>query len=415
MGKLTAKFVENAPPGMHSDGGGLYLQVGKGDAKSWVFRFKLNGKSRYMGLGSVTVVSLKQARDKADAARVQRADRIDPIDHRERVEATKEAVKRALAAKAMTFSKYADQYIADHKAEWKNPIHRLQWQSTIDTYAKPIVGHLMLSEVDTDAVMKVLRPIWFEKPETASRLRGRIESILDAAKVLHYREGENPARWRGHLKHLLPLKSKVRKVKHHKAVPWKEMPAFMAALRQRPSLSARMLEFIILTAVRVGSISGDLERDDDDRPPMKWSHVDLDARVWTIPATKNGAEHRVPLVGRALAILQAYTPEQRHGYVFPGNKGKPMTIAAPDALLTLMGRDETTHGFRSSFKDWADETTNFPGWVAKKALAHTIGDETDRAYQCGDLLEKRRELMTAWDAYCEKKYVRTLAEQSEIV
>jgi integrase len=412
MGKLTAKKVENAKPGMHSDGGGLYLQVGKGDAKSWVYRYKLNGKSRYMGLGSTTVVSLSKARELADAARLQRAGRIDPLDKREQDTAAAEAAKRAEIAKAVTFSKYADQYIADHKAEWKNPIHRQQWQSTIDTYAKPIIGHMVLSEIDTGAVMKVLRPIWWDKPETASRLRGRIECILDAAKVEKLRDGENPARWRGHLKHLLPVKSKVRKVKHHKALPWKEIPAFMAALRQRPSLSARMLEFLILTAVRVGSISG---QDREDRPPMMWSHIDLDARLWTIPATKNDKEHRVPLVGRALAILEAYSPEQRHGYVFPGNKGKPMTIAAPDALLTLMGRDETTHGFRSSFKDWSDETTSFPGWVAKKALAHTIGDETDRAYQRGDLLEKRRELMAAWDAYCEKEWVRTLAERSEKV
>jgi integrase len=406
VGKLTAKQVENARPGMHSDGGGLYLQVGKGDAKSWVFRYKVAGKSRYMGLGSAAVVSLKQAREKADAARLQRTDHVDPIEDREQKAATKVAARRAEEAKAMTFSKYADEYIADHKAEWRNPTHRKQWQSTIDQYAKPVLGNLALSEIDTNAVMRVLRPMWNDKPETASRLRGRIESILDAAKVLGYRGGENPARWRGHLKHLLPAKRKVRKVVHHKAVPWKEIPAFMAELRKRPSTSARMLEFIILTGVRVGSVSGNRKR--DDRPPMKWSHVDLDARLWTIPATKNDTEHRVPLVGRALEILQAYSPEQRHGYVFPGNKGRAMGASAPDHMLTFMDRDETTHGFRSSFKDWADETTN-------KALAHTIGDETDRAYQRGDLLDKRRELMIAWDAYCQKECVRTLAEQGETV
>jgi integrase len=248
--------------------------------------------------------------------------------------------------------------------------------------------------------MRVLEPIWNAKPETAFRLRGRIESILEAAKVEHLRDGENPARWKGCLKHLLPPKSKVREVQHHKAVPWQEMPAFMAELQKRPSQSARCLEIIVLTAVR-----------ENEACSVQWEEIDLVKGTWTIPASrmKAGKEHRVPLCGRVLEILQAYTPERRHGFLFPSYKGRPISIAAPLKLLKETGRDETTHGMRSAFKDWAEETTNYPDWVVKKALAHTIGDETDRAYQRGDLLEKRRQLMQAWDRYCTRTQKRTKA------
>jgi integrase len=403
MGKLTAKFVESARPGMHGDGGGLYLQVGKGDAaKSWVFRYKLAGKQRYMGLGSAIVVPLKKARELADAARLARAGHVDPINERE----AKRAADRIEAAKVVTFGEYADRYISSHQAAWKNPVHRQQWRNTINQYAKPVLGPISLSEIDTAAVMRVLQPIWLTVPETASRVRGRIESILDVAKVEGLRNGENPARWRGHISHLLPQKGKVKPVKHHAAVPYAELPAFMAELRQRPSLSARALEFLILTATRASEAC-----------EARWEEIDLAKALWTIPASrmKGGKEHRVPLVGRSLAILEAYSDVQRRGLVFPSYNGKPLSIAAPGKLLGLMGRDETTHGFRSSFKDWAAETTNYPDWVSEKALAHTIGDETKRAYQRGDLLEKRRELMAAWDAYCEKERTRTLAERSETV
>lgn len=389
MGALSAKAVENAGPGMHADGEGLYLQVGANGAASWIFRYKLAGKQRYMGLGSAADVTLKRARELAGDARRLKAEGVDPLARRDQ----DRAAARVEATRTVTFSDYADRYIAAHKAGWKNAVHRRQWQSTIDQYCKPVLGQMPLSAIDTAAVMRVLQPIWLDKPETASRIRGRIESILDAAKVEGMRDGENPARWRGHLAHMLPSKRKVRPVKHHAAVPWQDMPAFMAELRQRPSLSARALEFIILTATRASEACG-----------ATWAEIDLQRAVWTIPGNrmKAGKEHRVPLAGRALALLEAYSDEQRHGHVFPSYKGKPLSGAAATKMLELMGRDETTHGFRSTFRDWASECTTHQNHVVEMALAHVVGNAVEAAYRRGDLFEKRRELMLAWNEYCEK-------------
>jgi len=397
MNKLTALQVDKLGPGMHADGSGLYLQVGTGDARSWVYRFKLNGKERYLGLGSATAIPLKRARELADEARRLRAEGINPVEHRR----TQRSAEQAEAAKAVTFKEAAEQFVANHKAGWKNPKYRQQWENTLATYVYPIFGHLPVGAIDTTLVMKVLQPIWTTKPETASRVRGRIEAILDAAKTQGQRSGENPARWKGHLANLLPSKRKVRRVRHHPALPYAALPAFMAALRARPSLSARALEFCILTAVRS---SEDIK--------AHWREIDLDAAVWEIPAERMKRErpHRVPLVGRALEILKSYREEARNGWLFPGvgkRQGKSMSEAALEKMLTLMGdwRDKagepiTVHGFRSTFKDWSAERTSFPWEVAEVALSHAVGDETEQAYQRGDLFEKRRRLMEAWARYC---------------
>jgi integrase len=322
-------------------------------------------------------------------ARHLKAQGIDPIEHRKQ----RIAGERVDSNRAVTFSAYADRYITAHQAAWKNPVHRQQWQNTIDTYAKPVLGTKPLCEIQTADVMEVIRPLWSRAPETASRLRGRIEVILDAAGVEGYRDQntKNPAAWKGQISHLLPSKKKVRPVKHHPAVPWEDMPAFMAELRNRPSLSARALEFTILTATRASESCA-----------ARWSEIDLAKRVWTIPGErmKGGKEHRIPLVGRALAILEAYSPEQRlQLFIFPGYRGKPLGIPALGKMLDLMSRTETTHGMRSAFKDWASESTSFPDFVVEMALAHAIDAGVEAAYRRGELFAKRTQLMTAWDEY----------------
>jgi integrase len=397
MGKLTALQVDRLGPGLHADGDGLYLQVGSGGARSWIYRYKLKGgKERYLGLGSTAAVTLKHARELADDARRLRSQGIDPIENR-RAERTAERVE---AAKAVTFKTAAEQFIASHQIGWKNPKHRQQWGNTLATYVYPVFGNLPVGEIDTTLVMSVLSPIWATKPETASRVRGRIEVILDAAKTQGQRSGENPARWKGHLANLLPAKRKVRRVRHHPALSYTQLPAFMAALRARPSLSARALEFCILTAVR------------SKEAGAHWREIDLKAGVWEIPAGRMKRErtHRVPLSGRALEILKSFREELRSGWVFAGigkRRGGPMGEAALAKMLGLMGdwRDKngeriTVHGFRSTFRDWAAERTSFAREVAEVAISHAVGDETYEAYQRGDLFEKRRRLMEAWDKYC---------------
>ena len=351
-------------PGMYADGGGLYLRVTDNGTKNWVFRFMLNGRPRWMGMGPLHTVRLAEARNRAAGFRLQRHDGIDPIDARraERLET------RLNAAKALTFKECAARYIASHRAGWRNPKHAAQWEATLATYAEPVMGGLSVQAIDTALVLKVLEPIWTTKPETAGRVRGRIESILDWAKVRGYRAGENPARWRGHLDKLLPARSKVRRVEHHAALPYAELPGFLVSLREQEGIAARALEFAILTAARTGEVIG-----------ARWSEIDLLEKTWTVPAArmKAGREHRVPLSARALAILEEMQPH-RHaedGFVFPGAKlGRPLSNMAFLMLLRRMGRDDlTAHGFRSSFRDWAAERTNFPSEVAEMALAHTVG------------------------------------------
>ena len=388
----AAKLRTLSKPGVYGDGFGLYLQVRDADHRSWIFRYSLRGRARWMGLGTVTDVSLADARDAAQAARQHvRAGR-DPLDAKRAREA-----EEASRAGLNTFGEIGAAYISAHEAAWRNPKHRQQWHNTLATYANPILGGLPVADVETGHVLRVLEPIWRTKPETASRVRGRIECILDYAKARGWRAGENPARWRGHLDNLLPAPGKVAKVEHHAALPWKEIAAFLVSLANHEAVAARALHFAILSAARTGEALG-----------ATWGEIDLSQAVWTIPATrmKAGREHRVPLSDAALATLHAVAElRQDDGAdapVFPGHKpGKPLSNMALLMLLRRMGRpDLTAHGFRSTFRDWVAEATSHPRELAEAALAHVLGDKTEAAYQRGDLLEKRRRLMSDWADYC---------------
>jgi integrase len=376
-------------PGYYADGGGLYLQVSPARTKSWVFRFTLNGRAREMGLGSLDTFALPEARNRALACRKQLDERIDPIDARDALRAQ----GRLDAAKALTFSECAEKYIAAHRAGWRSAKHASQWERTLKTYAEPVIGKLPVQRIDVGLVMRVLEPIWKDKPETASRLRGRIEAILDWASARGLRTGDNPARWRGHLDSLLPARAKVRAVTHHPALPYADIGAFMGSLREQDGTVARALEFTILNAARSGEVMG-----------AQWSEFDLDAKIWTIPAerTKTKREHRVPLAPRSLAILRAMETTKTGNFVFPGGRAKkPLSNVAMLRLLNRLVRNNlTVHGFRSTFRDWAAEQTNYPRELAEAALAHTNADKVEAAYRRGDLFEKRRKLMDAWARHC---------------
>jgi integrase len=395
LNRLTPLEVTNAKTGNHADGGGLVLQV-RGDAKSWIFRYRRAGREREMGLGGVAAFSLAEARNRAKLARQQLADGLDPIDERRKA---LEAAKLE-AAKAITFSEAAERYIAAHRAGWRNEKHAEQWENTLATYAFPVFGSLPVAGVETSLVMQVLEPIWTVKSETASRVRGRVERILDWARVQGMRHGENPARWRGHLDKLLPQRSKVAKVRHQPALPWQQIPAFMAELRQRSDISAKALEFTCLCATRTGESVG-----------AAWPEIDLNGKLWSIPANrmKSGAEHRVPLCDRAVEILKALPREKGSEFVFLGAvKGKPLSNMAMLELMRGLDLKDANgdvcvpHGLRSSFRDWGGEATNFPHDILEAALAHKRRDKVHSAYQRGDLLAKRRKLMDAWASYCAK-------------
>jgi integrase len=389
MGNLTALHVTRAGPGMHADGHGLYLQVGTGGARSWIYRFTLNGSERYLGLGSAHAVPLKRARELAAEARQLRAEGVDPVERRR----SDRLAARIANTKGTTFAQCCAQYLIAHETGWRNAKHRQQWRNTLATYVLPLLGPLPVQSIDRALVLRVLEPIWNEKPETASRVRGRIEAIIDWATARELRQGDNPARWRGHLEHLLPAKSKIGKAEHHAALPYAEIGAFMAPLRKRSSTTARCLEFTILTAARTSEAIG-----------ATWGEVDLQAAVWTIPAArmKGGIEHRVPLAPRAVEILREMQERRVSEHVFSGMRaGAPLSNMSMLKLLGLMGRgDVTTHGFRSCFTDWAHEQTSFPGVVIDMALAHKISDKVRAAYQRGDLFNKRRQLMEAWADFC---------------
>jgi integrase len=390
VGKLSAKRVETvSAKGRYNDGGGLYLAVGEGNSKSWVFRYALRGRKRYMGLGPVHTISLAKAREKARQYRELLLEGIDPMEHRRGV------IDVALleAATVMTFKECALAYIGAHEAAWKNQKHVQQWKNTLTTYAYPVIGNLPVQGVDTGLVMKVLEPIWVSKSETASRVRGRIEVILDWAKVRAYRMGENPARWKGHLNTLLPSKSKVRRVRHHAALPYNQLGAFMVELRKREGFGALGLELTILTAARTGEIIN-----------ATWDEIDLDNKLWIIAAErmKAGKKHRVPLSIPALAVLDKLLIARMSDFILPG-KTKVHSISNMAFLQTLkrMKRpDLTTHGFRSTFRDWAAERTAYPHEVAEMALAHTVGNKVEAAYRRGDMFEKRQRIMEDWAAYC---------------
>ena len=388
--RLTVRGItaENRP-GMYADGGGLYLQVARGGSKSWVCRFMLRRKSRDMGLGGIDVVSLAEARERALAARKLVKDGIDPIDARK----AQRAQYAVDAVSGRTFEDCANKYIASHEKGWRNPKHRDQWRNTLTTYAYPVCGDVPVDAVDTAMVTEVIEPIWATKTETATRVRGRIEAILDWAKARGYRSGENPARWRGHLENLLPKASKVRKVKHHAALPYEDVSTFTKALRASAGVSARALEFQILTAARPGEVTN-----------AQWSEINLDKAEWTIPGDrmKSGEQHRVPLSPAAVAVLRDMDKVRTSDFVFPGQRdGRPLWTDALRRLLERMGHGGlTSHGFRSTFRDWAAERTAFPGEVAEAALAHTVGNKVEAAYRRGDLFDKRRRLMDAWAGYC---------------
>ncbi|WON74448.1 tyrosine-type recombinase/integrase [Nitrosospira sp. Is2] len=390
MSRLSVKEVINKKEaGYYCDGGGLYLQVSDSGSKSWIFRYTLNGRNRHMGLGPFHTVSLADARHAAVLCRQSLLKKIDPIAVRD----AEHAQQSLGAARSMTFLECATAYIKTHRSSWKNAKHADQWANTIKTYCGPVMGPLSVQEVDTGLVMKVLEPIWTEKRETASRLRGRIESVLDWATVSGYREGDNPARWRGHLENLLPSLNKKLRVKHHPALPFNQMGEFMESLRLQQGVAARALEFLILTAARTGETIG-----------ARWDEFDLKAGVWSIPASrmKAAVEHRVPLSKRTLEIILVLNQIKQSDYVFPGQKeGKPLTNMAMLELLKRMGRTGlTVHGFRSSFRDWASECTNFSRDVCEMALAPTITNQAEAAYRRGDLIEKRRSLMEEWATHC---------------
>jgi integrase len=387
---LTARQVETMrTPGLFGDGGGLYLRVAPTGGKFWVYRYMLNGRRRDMGLGSVELFSLAEARKRAMDARRLCADGVDPIEARD----TMRSAKAAATAKTLSFQGCSERYIEAHRAGWSNPKHLQQWQNTLADYVYPVFGALPVDTVDVGLVMQVLEPMWAEKAETASRLRGRIESILDWATARGYRQGENPARWRGHLENLLPKRSRVKRIKHHAALPYAELGSFMADLRQHDGVAARALEFTILTAARSGEVIG-----------ARWEEINIAARLWIIPATrmKAGKEHRVPLSDAALAVLVAMAAIRSSEYVFPGRvPGQPIGETGLRFQLGRMKRNDlTTHGFRSTFSDWCAEQTNFPSEVREMALAHAVGDKVEAAYRRGDLFEKRRQLAEAWARYC---------------
>jgi integrase len=383
--RLSAVAIKNAKPGLHPDGGNLYLQVSESGAKSWLFRYGINGRERWMGIGPLITVSLAEAREEATQCRALRLKGVDPIEARK----ANRGQQLLDAAKAVTFRKCAEGFQAAHGAAWRSKRHGAQWDQTMADYVFPTLGGLPVSSVDTSLVMKALEPIWATMPETASRIRGRIERVLDWAKARGLRTGENPARWRGHLDHLLSARNKIARVVHLPALAYAEVPAFLTELRARDGVAARALEFTILTACRTSEVL-----------KARWSEIE--GSVWTIPGErmKAGREHRVPLSNRAREILERLP---RDGdFVFVGvQHGRALNVAAMLRALKRMGREDlTVHGFRSSFRDWAAETTSYPNHVVEMALAHTVGDKVEAAYRRGDLFEKRRRLMDAWSRFC---------------
>jgi integrase len=389
---LSGVDLRRSKPGRYCDGGGLILQVtyaraGEGVNRSWLFRWARNGEEHVMGLGSAQTVSLAEARERARQCRLQLLDGVDPLADRDRRRAEQEAAAKRL----FTFDECVRAYLAAKRSEWTNEKHAQQWPSTLAQYASPTIGKLPVDKIDTALVMKVLEPIWGRIPETASRLRSRIEAVLDWATVSGARQGENPARWQGHLEHLLSAPSKRTK-KSLAAMSYGELPGFMAQLRDHAGVAARALEFAILTAGRSGEVRG-----------ATWAEIDLQTAIWTVPAErmKAGKEHRVPLSPRALEILRSL-PRQGDGLVFPGRDGVVQADSSLTQVLRKLGHTVTVHGFRSSFRTWAAERTNFAREVAEQSLAHTIGTAVERAYKRTDLFDQRRRLLDMWSEYCSR-------------
>ena len=392
INKLTAKKVEHLKDrGWYADGNGLYLQVSKSGSKSWAYRYQAKGKAQWHGLGAYTKQnSLEQARIAAANCRQLRKDGIDPIAHK-KLQALEKDLKEATT---LTFKECAEQYIEAHEQGWKNKKHAAQWGSTLTTYAYPTIGHLPVQMIDIDLVLAVLEPIWYTKTETASRVRQRIENILDWATVRKYRQGDNPALWRGRLDKILPKRNKVQKPKHFAAMDYREVPAYFRSLRKKDTIASKALAFIILTATRNGEARA-----------VTYAELNQNEAIWIIPDDRMKAdrEHRVPLSGEALKIISEMDPFKRPSddFVFTGLKrSRPISDAALLKLVKDTHPGLTVHGFRSSFRDWCAEQTNYPREVAEAALAHSLKDKTEAAYQRGDIFDKRRMLMDAWAEFC---------------
>lgn len=394
--RLTALQVTKLnKPGLYGDGGGLTLQITPAGAKSWLHRYMIAGKSYAMGLGPTHTVSLAEARQKALEGRQLLLDGVNPLLARNQQQA---ALKLA-ESNMMTFDQCAEAYIQAQKASWENAKHAKQWSSTLKTYASPVFGTAPVADVDTGLVVKCLAPIWESKTETATRVRGRIESVLGWATTSGYRSGENPARWKGHLENLLATISKTKRTKNHPALPWQQAGAFVHSLRGRAGVAALALEFLILTACRSGEVRG-----------AHWEEFDLDERLWTIPAArmKSGREHQIPLSDAAVKILAALPKDSN--IVFPGTRGQALSDMSLTAVIRRMGdlhdwvdgdgSRVTVHGFRTTFRMWAAEMTNYPREVAEHALAHQLPDAVERAYQRGSQFTKRTSLMADWAVYC---------------
>jgi integrase len=385
--------------GWHAVGGvsGLHLRISETGARYWVLRTTIGGKRRDIGIGPFPEVSLADAR--AEAAQIRRDARKgkDPVAERK---AARDAL-RAAQAKALTFDQCARRYLAGKASEFRSPKHAKQWKSTLEAYASPVIGTLPVDQVELAHLLQILEPIWREKTETATRLRGRIEKVLDYATVSGYRSGENPARWKGNLDAVLPKPGKVTKVRNHRALPIDELGAFMRALRKREGMAARALEFVILTATRSGEVRG-----------ATWDEINLEGKVWTIPAErmKAGKEHRVPLTDDAVKLLEELPRFESNELVFPAPRGGKLSDMALAAVMKRMQVNAVPHGFRSTFRDWCAERTNYPHAVAEMALAHAIGNKVEAAYRRGDLFEKRSRLMADWARFC-----RTVHKAGEVV
>ena len=393
---LTNIEIKNAKIGMHADGNGLYLSVKDGGSRSWIYRYQLNGRRREKGLGAISDRPAVHARAEAARLKAVVASGIDPIDdERGRREAAAlkaraEHVEQAVVA--ATFKVAAHKYIVTQKAGWRNLKHQQQWENTLATYAYPVIGDRPVRDITVQDILEILQPIWSIKPETASRVRMRIEAVLNSAKLMGWRSGENPAVWRGGLEAVLPKISKVRTVRHHPAMPWQDLSSFMLQLRARDGLSPRALEFAILTAARSGEVRH-----------ATWSEIDLESGLWVIPAVKMkaGREHRVPLSAPAKALLADIPQIVDCPYVFPGNRNQPMSDMSLSAVLKRMGLSQyTVHGFRSAFRDWAAETTDHHPEVVEMSLAHAVANKVEAAYRRGDMLAKRRGLMEDWSQWC---------------
>jgi integrase len=375
---------------MTADGGGLYFRVTPTGARNWIFRYMLDGKRHDLGLGPYPAVTLADARDRALAARRQVVDKIDPVAERARGALE----RKQSAAKAITFGQCAEAYIAAHRVGWHNARHAAQWPASLRDYVFPLIGDLPVAAIDVGLVMKIVEPLWNTKNETGTRVRGRIEVVLDWAAARGYRQGENPARWRGHLENLLPKPSKVQRVVHHAALPYGRVPGVIAELRHQDSVGARALEFLILTAARLGEVIG-----------ARWDEINLADRVWIVPAErmKSSREHRVPLSDSAIAIIEKMRATRIDDSLFPSSKSGARISYVPLSLALKKSCPEkvTMHGFRSSFRDWCAEQTAFPAEVAELALAHQVGSKVEQAYMRSDLFQRRKQLSEAWARYCD--------------